>query len=221
MTDVLLEQERQEGTSSNKGDAVVRIFLLRSKGRLLPGWRQTDQGGGRFLKVPSSGGQGRGWTGPVGGWVHRAGYRARGGQLAAERLPFPHGSIRGRSLSDLGAPGVPQRRLVGSPQLGQESLIVVSQGAVGLHVGDRPLLRLPGQPGHEERHSLGLSGEARGLEDHESVHLHQEPRQLARVSGKGLGQRGWRRCHRPGPIGGNGRDGWGDLQRPGNPSPGA
>ena len=47
-------------------------------------------------------------------------------QLAAEGLPFPHGSIGGRSFSDLRAPGVPQRRLVGSPQLGQESLIVVS-----------------------------------------------------------------------------------------------
>lgn len=83
MTDVLMERERREGMSSNKGDAVART-LLRSKRGMLPGWRQTDQGGGRFLKVPSSGGQGRGWTGPIGGWVHRAGHRARGGQLAAE-----------------------------------------------------------------------------------------------------------------------------------------
>ena len=90
-----------------------------------------------------------------------------------------------------------------------------------MHVGDRPLLRLPGEPGHEERHSFGLPGEAGGLEDHESVHLHQEARQLAGVSGKGLGQRGRRCGHRSGPIGGNGRDWWGDLQRPGNPSPGA
>lgn len=75
--------------------------------------------------------------------MHRTGPRARGGQLAAQHLPLPHRPIGGCSLPDLGTPRVPQWRLVGSPQLCQESLVVVSQGAVRLHVGDRPLLRLP------------------------------------------------------------------------------
>lgn len=161
--------------SSNKNDAVVGTLLLRSQGVMLPGSCRCNQGGGRFSKVPGSGGQGGRWTSPAGGWVHRAGPRTRGGQLAAQHLPLPHSPIGGRSLPDLGAPRVPERRLVGSPQLCQEPLIVVSQGAVRLHVGDRPLLCLPSQPGHEERHSLGLPRKAGGLEDHKPVHLHQEP----------------------------------------------
>lgn len=162
-----------------------------------------DLGSDRFLKVPCSGGQSRGWTSPIGGWMHGARPCARGSQLAAEHLALPHGSIGGGSLPDLGAPCMPEWRLVGSPQLCQESLIVVAQGAVRLHVGNGPLLCLPRQPGHKERHSFGLTWEAGGLEDHEPVHLHQEPCQLPGVSRKGLGQRGWRRGHWSGPIGGN------------------
>lgn len=162
-----------------------------------------DPGGGRILKVPCSRGQSRSWTSPTGGWMHGARPCSGGSQLATEHLPLAHSPVRGRSLPDLRAPCVPEWRLVGSPQLCQESLIVVSQGAVRLHVGDRPLLCLPSEPGHQERHSLSLTGEAGGLEDHEPVHLHQEPCQLAGVSREGLGQGGWRRGHGSGPIGGN------------------
>lgn len=116
---------------------------------------------------------------------------------------------------------MPEGRLIGSAQLCQEALIVVSQGAVRLHVGDRPLLCLPGQSGHEEGHALSLSGEARGLKDHEPVHLHQEASQLARVSREGLRQRGGGRGHGPGPARGDGGDGRGDLQRPGDARPSA
>lgn len=192
--------ERQEGRSSNRGDAVLWAFLLHSKERMLPGWLQTLPSGGGFLKISCSGRQGWRWTSPVGSWMHWARPRARSGQLTAEHLPLSHGPVRGRSLPDLGAPRMPERRLVGSPQLCQEPLIVVAQGAVRLHVRDSPLLRLPSQSRHKEGHALGLTREAGGLEDHESVHLHQEPRQLAWVPGKGLGQRGWRCGHGSSPV---------------------
>lgn len=158
-----------------QGDAVVGTLLLRGKGGMLPGGCRCDQAEGRSLEVPCPGGQGRSWTSPAGGWMHRAGPRARGGQLAAQHLPLTHSAVGGRSLPDLRAPRVPERRLIGSPQLCQEPLIVVSQGAVRLHVGDRPLLCLPGQPRHKECHPLRLPRKAGGLEDHEPVHLHQEP----------------------------------------------
>lgn len=141
-------------------------------------------GGHRSLKVPAAGGQGWCWIGPVGGWMYWAGPCARCGQLATQHLPLPHSPIGCRSLPDLGTPRVPQRGFVGSAQLGQKALVVVSQRAVGLHVGDGPLLRLPSQSGHQEGHSLGFTREAGSLKDHEPVHLHQEPRQLAGVSRK-------------------------------------
>lgn len=73
------------------------------------------------------------WTGP---W-------AGGRQLAAQHLPLSHSPIGGGSLPDLGAPRMSQRGLVGSTQLCQEALVVVSQGAIRLHVGDGPLLCFP------------------------------------------------------------------------------
>lgn len=36
--------KRQEGMSSNKGNAAIRTFLLRSKGCVLPGWLQVLPG---------------------------------------------------------------------------------------------------------------------------------------------------------------------------------
>lgn len=153
--------------------------------------------------------------------MHWAGPCARCGQLATQHLPLPHSPIGCRSLPDLGTPRVPQRGFVGSAQLGQKALVVVSQRAVRLHVGDGPLLGLPSQSGHQEGHSLGFTWEAGSLKDHEPVHLHQEPRQLARVSRERFRQRGGRCGHGSSSIGGDGRDRRSDLQSARDTRPGA
>lgn len=106
--------QRQGRDVLKQSDAVGWTFLLCSKGYAT--WMAADAT--RMvadLKVPERGGQGRGWTGPIGGWVHRQGAVPGGGQLAAEGLPFSHGSIEA-GASDLCSAGRAAAETCRSPQ---------------------------------------------------------------------------------------------------------